>query len=113
MILALWDNMLRLWKYQNDALNKDDNKRVAQFKIEALDQYIERLETRHNDLRSKLHDFQERHMERREHYSTIAGNVGHRWRKYTWTKQKTEFKGTHIFCISFYKDAYALTNQRA
>jgi hypothetical protein len=37
IILALWDHMLRLWQYRNDALHEDDSKRVAQFKVEALD----------------------------------------------------------------------------
>jgi hypothetical protein len=35
MILALWDHMLRLWQYWNDALHKDNSKGVAQFKVEA------------------------------------------------------------------------------
>jgi hypothetical protein len=84
MILTLWDHMLRLWQYRNGTLHKDDSKRVAQFKVEALDRDIERLAMRRNDLRSKRHDFQERHMKRWEHmtykhYNTIAGNVGHLW----------------------------------
>jgi hypothetical protein len=37
MILALWDHMLRLWKYQKDALHEDHSKQVAHFKVEALD----------------------------------------------------------------------------
>jgi hypothetical protein len=40
MILALWDHMLRLWQYRNNALHEDDSTRVAQFKIEALDRDI-------------------------------------------------------------------------
>jgi hypothetical protein len=61
---ALWDHMLRLWKYRNDALHE-----VAQFQVEALDRDIERLEARHEDLRSKLRTFQEQHiMQRVEHY---------------------------------------------
>jgi hypothetical protein len=64
-ILALWDHMLRLWQYRNNALHEDDSTRVAQFKIEALDRDIEQLAARHNDLRSKLHEVQERQMEQR------------------------------------------------
>jgi hypothetical protein len=67
MILTLWDHMLRLWQYRNNALHEDDSTRVAQFKVEVLDQDIARLAVRDNDLRSKLHEVQERHMERREH----------------------------------------------
>jgi hypothetical protein len=59
MILTLWDHMLRLWQYRNEALHEDNSHRVAPFKVEALDQEIERLATRHNDLQSKLHNFQE------------------------------------------------------
>jgi hypothetical protein len=36
MILALWDHMLRLWQYRNEALQEDNSKRVAQFKVKAL-----------------------------------------------------------------------------
>jgi archaellum component FlaC len=75
MILTLWDHMLQLWQYRNDALHEEDRKRVAQFKVEALDRDIERLATRHSDLQSKLHDFQERHMERREHIQTLQHNI--------------------------------------
>jgi hypothetical protein len=74
MILDLLDHMLRLWQYRKEALHEDDSKRVAQYKVEALDRDIERLVTRHNDLRSKLHKFQERHMERREHIHTLQHN---------------------------------------
>jgi hypothetical protein len=74
MILALWDQILRLWQYRNNALHEDNSTRVAQFKIEALDQDIERLAARHNDLWSKLHEVQERHMERREHIQILQHN---------------------------------------
>jgi hypothetical protein len=30
MIQALWDHMLRLWKYRNNALHENDTKKVAQ-----------------------------------------------------------------------------------
>jgi hypothetical protein len=79
MILVLWDNMLRLWQYRNNALHKDDSTRVAQFKIEALDQDIERLAARHNELRSKLHEVQERHMERREYIQPLQHNSHQCW----------------------------------
>jgi hypothetical protein len=83
MILALWDHMLRLWQYRNEALHQDDSTRVAQFKVEALYRDIERLATIHNDLRSKLHDFQERHMERREHIQTLQHNSRKCWASLT------------------------------
>jgi hypothetical protein len=38
--------MLRLWQYRNDALHENDTKKVAQFKVEALDIDIERMEAR-------------------------------------------------------------------
>jgi hypothetical protein len=57
MIHALWEHMLRVWQYRNDALHEDDNKRVTQFKVEALDRAIERLMPWHEDLLSKLHGF--------------------------------------------------------
>jgi hypothetical protein len=79
MILALWDHMLRLWQYRNNALHEDDSTRVAQFKKEALDQEIERLAARHNDLRSKLHEVQEKHMERRKHGQTFQYNILQCW----------------------------------
>jgi hypothetical protein len=79
MIFALWDHMLRLWQYRNDALHEDDRKRVAQFKVEALYRDIERLAVRHNDLRRKLHEFQERHMDRREHIQILQHNSQQCW----------------------------------
>jgi predicted RNase H-like nuclease (RuvC/YqgF family) len=47
---------------------------LAQFKIEALYRDIERLEARHKDLRSKLHTFQEQHMQKVEHVKTLQHN---------------------------------------
>jgi hypothetical protein len=64
MILALWNHVIQMGQYRNDALHEEDNKRVALIKVEALDRYIERLATRHNNLQSKLHNFKEIHMER-------------------------------------------------
>jgi hypothetical protein len=63
MIQALWDHMLRLWQYRNDALHEKDTKKLAQFKVEATDRDIERLEVRIKDLRHKLCTFQEEHMQ--------------------------------------------------
>jgi hypothetical protein len=79
MKLALWDHMLRLWQYRNNALHEDDGTRVAQFKIEALYWDIARLAVTHNDLRSKLHGIQERHMQRREHIQTLQHNSRQCW----------------------------------
>jgi predicted nucleic acid-binding Zn-ribbon protein len=79
MILALWDHMLRLWQYRNNDFHEDGSTRVAQFKIEALDREIERLAARHNDLRSKLHEVQEKHMERREHIQTLQHSIRQCW----------------------------------
>jgi hypothetical protein len=79
MILAPWDHMLRIWQYWNDALHKDDSKRVAHFRVEALDRDIERLVAVHNDLRRKLHEAQERHMERREHIQTLQHKIRQCW----------------------------------
>jgi predicted nucleic acid-binding Zn-ribbon protein len=79
MILALWDHMLRLWQYQNNDLHEDDSTRIAQFKIEALDREIERFAARHKDLRRKLHEVQEKHMERREHIQTLQHNNHQCW----------------------------------
>jgi hypothetical protein len=79
MILALWDHMLRIWQYRNDALQEDNSKRVAQFKLEALDRDIARLAVRDNNLRNKLHEFQERHMERRVHIQRLQHNSRQLW----------------------------------
>jgi hypothetical protein len=64
MIQALWGTMLHLWQYRNEALQENDMKKVAQFKVEALDRDIELLEARHEDLRSKLRAFQKQHVQR-------------------------------------------------
>jgi hypothetical protein len=40
---------------------------VVQFKVETMDRDIERLEARFEDLRHKLRNFQEQHMQRVEH----------------------------------------------
>jgi uncharacterized protein with von Willebrand factor type A (vWA) domain len=79
MIQALWDNVLWLWQYRNDALHENDMNKVDQFKVEALDRDIERLEARHKDLRSKLRPFQEQHMQRVEHVKTLQYNSRKCW----------------------------------
>jgi hypothetical protein len=108
MILALWDHMLRLWQYRNEALHEDDNKRVDQLKVEVLDQYTERQATRHNHLRSKGQEFQEKHMERREHIQKFQRNRRQCWAslaKLYLDEAETESKGTRTFWISIYKGA--------
>jgi hypothetical protein len=99
-----------LWQYQNNALHEDDSTRVAQFKVEALYRDITRFAVRHNDLRSKLHEVQERHTERQEHiqtlqHNTTAGNVGRHSQNYISMKPRTESKRTRIFWSSTYKGA--------
>jgi hypothetical protein len=79
MILALWDHMLRLWQYRNNALHEGDGTRVAQFKIEALYRDIEQLAVRHNDLRRKLHEVKKKHMEQWEHIQTLHHNSLQCW----------------------------------
>jgi hypothetical protein len=59
MMQALWDHMLRLWQYWNDALHEKDTKKVAQFKVEAMDSDIKHLEVRIEDRKHKLRTFQE------------------------------------------------------
>jgi hypothetical protein len=79
MIQALWDHMLRLWKYREDALHKNDTKKVAQFKVEAMDRDIERLEVRIEDHRHRLRTFQEEHMQRVEHVKKLQHNSRKCW----------------------------------
>jgi hypothetical protein len=79
MIQALWDHMLRLWQYRNDELHENNKKKVAQFKVEAMDRDIKRLEVRIEDLRHKLRTFQEEHMQRVEHVKTLQHNSRKCW----------------------------------
>jgi hypothetical protein len=79
MIQALWDHMLRLWQHRNDALHKNDTKKVAQFKVEATERDIERLEVRIEDLRHKLRTFQEEHMQQVIHVKTLQHNSRKCW----------------------------------
>jgi hypothetical protein len=71
--------MLRLWQYRNNALNDNDTKKVAQFKVEAMDRDFERPEARFEDLRHKLRNFQEQHMQRLEHVKTLQHNSRKCW----------------------------------
>jgi hypothetical protein len=79
MIQALWDHILQLCQDRKNALHEDDITRVAQFKVEALDRDIAQLALRHNNLRSKLYEVQERHMERREHIKTLQHSSRKCW----------------------------------
>jgi hypothetical protein len=56
---------------------------VALFKVEALNRYIERLEARHEDLRSKLRTFQEQRMQRVEHVKDLQHNSRNCWASLT------------------------------
>jgi hypothetical protein len=109
MIQALWYHMLRLWQYRNDALNENDTKKVAQFKVESIYRDIERLKARFEHLRHKLRNFQERNTSK--HYNTTAESAGCHWQSCTWTKQKTYLKWTHNSWIGTYKDAQASDNR--
>jgi predicted RNase H-like nuclease (RuvC/YqgF family) len=79
MIQDLWDHMLRLWQYRNDALHENGTKKVLQFKVEAMDRDIERLQVRIEDLRHKLRTFQEEHMQRVEHVKKMQHNSRKFW----------------------------------
>jgi hypothetical protein len=52
---------------------------VAQFKEEALDRDIERLEARQKDLRRKLQAFQEQHMQQLENVKILQHNSRKCW----------------------------------
>jgi archaellum component FlaC len=71
--------MLWLWQYQNDAVHENDTKKVAQFKVEAMDRDIERLEVWIEDLRHKLRTFQEEQMQQVEHVKTLQHNSRKCW----------------------------------
>jgi hypothetical protein len=106
--------MLRIWQYQNDALHEDDSKRVAQFKVEALDRDIARLAARHNDVRSKLHEIQEMHMERQEHIQTLQHNSRQCWAslaKLYLDEAENRIERDIHFWTSINKGASALDNQ--
>jgi hypothetical protein len=80
MIQAIWDQMLRLWQYRNDALHESDTKKVVQFQVEAMDRDIERLEAMFEDLMHKPRNFQEEHnMQRVEHVKTLQHNSRKCW----------------------------------
>jgi hypothetical protein len=74
MIQTLWEHMLRLWQYRNDVIHDNGTKKVAQFKVEAMDREIECLELRIKDPRHKLRTFQEQHMQRVELIKTLQHN---------------------------------------
>jgi predicted transcriptional regulator len=52
---------------------------VAQFKVEATDRDMERLEVRIEDLRHKLRTIQKEHMQRVEHVKTLQHNSRKFW----------------------------------
>jgi DNA repair exonuclease SbcCD ATPase subunit len=54
-------------------------KKVAHFKVEAMDRDIERLEARYEDLRHELRNFQEQHMNRVEHVKTLQHSSRKCW----------------------------------
>jgi uncharacterized protein (DUF3084 family) len=109
MIQALWDHMLRMWQYRNDGLHKNDTKKVAQFKLEAMDRDMAHLEVRIEDLRHKLCTFQEEHMQVVEHVKTLQRNSRKCWASLA--QLKTELKRTYNSWISTYKDDQASDNR--
>jgi hypothetical protein len=79
MIRALWDQMLRMWQYPNDAIHENDTKKVTQFKAEAVDRDIERLDARLLDLMHTMRTFKEQHIQRVEHVKTLQHNSRKWW----------------------------------
>jgi hypothetical protein len=51
--------------------HENDKKKVAQFKVVAMDRDIKRLKVRIEDLRYKLRTFQDEHMQLVEHVKTL------------------------------------------
>jgi hypothetical protein len=55
-----------LWQFRNVIYHQDNERKIARYKLEALERDMEELWARHIELLSKLWDFQKQHFDRRQ-----------------------------------------------
>jgi hypothetical protein len=68
---GLWDHLKRMWKFWNDIYHQDNKRNIAQYKLEALERYMEKKWARHTELLPKLNDFQKQHFDQRQRIADL------------------------------------------
>jgi hypothetical protein len=65
LIMALWDNLQRIWTYQNTRFHEKDNETVARYKREEMDRRIPKLWETQEAVWDNMLPFQARHFANR------------------------------------------------
>jgi hypothetical protein len=61
LIMALWDNLQRIWMYRNTRFHEKDNETVARYKREDMDRRIHKMWEKQEAVRTNMLPFQARH----------------------------------------------------
>jgi hypothetical protein len=70
-IMSLWEHMYRLWTYRNNRYHENTHQQVARYKMEALCRRYDEIWEKHNRLIERLHNFQSKHFENRQHIGNL------------------------------------------
>jgi hypothetical protein len=65
LIMALWDNLQRIWTYRNTRFHEKDNETVARYKREEMDRRIHIIWEKREAVRDNMLPFQSRHFANR------------------------------------------------
>jgi hypothetical protein len=65
LIMALWDNLHRIWTYQNTRFHEKDNETIARYKREEMDRRIHAIWEKQASVRDNMLPFQARNLANR------------------------------------------------
>jgi hypothetical protein len=71
LVMSLWEHMDRLWTNRNNRYHENTHQQVARYKIEALNRRYDVIWEKHTGLIDRLHDFQLKHFENRQHIGNL------------------------------------------
>jgi hypothetical protein len=69
--MSLWEHMDQLWMYRNNRYHENTNQQVARYKMEALDRRYDEMWEKQTGLIERLHNFQAKHFENRQHIGNL------------------------------------------
>jgi hypothetical protein len=63
--------MDRLWTYRNNRYHENTNQQVARYNMKALDRSYDEIREKHSGIIERLHTFQLKHFENRQHIGKL------------------------------------------
>jgi hypothetical protein len=71
LIMALWDNLHRIWTYRNTRFHEKDNETIARYKREEMDRRIHTIWEKRASVRDNMLPFLARHFANRHKVESL------------------------------------------